>query len=171
MMLTIFQQMVRLGRHPRTFVRVDRRNTRSLALLDRVGLTEDRPDQISFSDGGIAVAGWRVSGVRSDVGRRSEPDGSSCHSMGLAAADRRIICGVAHLATRTMLPYAITALSLIWPVSRAIMLIVLLPARIATELERQRTERASLARRRHACELDTARLRQAKNALDRSPDR
>jgi hypothetical protein len=45
MMLTIFQQMIRLGRHPRTFVRVDRRNARSLALLDRVGLTEERSDQ------------------------------------------------------------------------------------------------------------------------------
>lgn len=44
MMLVIFQQMRRLGRHSRTFVRVDRRNTRSLALLDRVGLTEERPD-------------------------------------------------------------------------------------------------------------------------------
>lgn len=44
MLLTIFQQMVRLGRHPRTFVRVDRRNVRSLALLDRVGLTVERPD-------------------------------------------------------------------------------------------------------------------------------
>ena len=44
MMLVIFQQMQRLGRHPRTFVRVDRRNTRSLALLDRAGLTEERPD-------------------------------------------------------------------------------------------------------------------------------
>jgi hypothetical protein len=31
MMLTIFQQMRPLGRHPRTFVRVDRCNTRSLA--------------------------------------------------------------------------------------------------------------------------------------------
>jgi hypothetical protein len=44
MLLVIFQQMRRLGRHPRTFVRVDRRNTRSLALLDRVGLTEERND-------------------------------------------------------------------------------------------------------------------------------
>lgn len=44
MMLVIFQQMRRLGRHPRTFVRVDRRNTRSLALLDRVGLTDERDD-------------------------------------------------------------------------------------------------------------------------------
>ena len=44
MLLTIFRQMRRLGRHPRTFARVDRRNTRSLALLDRVGLTEERPD-------------------------------------------------------------------------------------------------------------------------------
>lgn len=44
MLLTIFRQMRRLGRHPRTFVRVDRRNTRSLALLDRAGLTEERPD-------------------------------------------------------------------------------------------------------------------------------
>jgi hypothetical protein len=44
MMLVIFQQMRRLGRHPRTFVRVDRRNARSLALLDRVGLTEERDD-------------------------------------------------------------------------------------------------------------------------------
>jgi hypothetical protein len=44
MMLVIFQQMRRLGRHPRTFVRVDRDNARSLALLDRVGLTEERDD-------------------------------------------------------------------------------------------------------------------------------
>jgi hypothetical protein len=47
MMLVILQQMRRLGRHPRTFVRVDRRNTRSLALLDRVGLTKERPDAAS----------------------------------------------------------------------------------------------------------------------------
>jgi hypothetical protein len=46
MMLVIFQQMCRLGRHPRTFVRVDRRNARSLALLDRVGLTEERDDSL-----------------------------------------------------------------------------------------------------------------------------
>jgi hypothetical protein len=44
MLLTIFRQMVRLGRHPRTFARVDRRNARSLALLDRVGLREERDD-------------------------------------------------------------------------------------------------------------------------------
>lgn len=44
MFLVIFRQMRRLGRHPRTFVRVDRRNARSLTLLDRVGLTEERPD-------------------------------------------------------------------------------------------------------------------------------
>jgi hypothetical protein len=44
MLFTIFQQMRALRRHPRTFVRVDRRNTRSLALCDRVGLTEERPD-------------------------------------------------------------------------------------------------------------------------------
>ena len=44
-MLVIFQQMRRLGRHPRTFARVDRRNVRSLALLDRVGLIEKRADQ------------------------------------------------------------------------------------------------------------------------------
>jgi hypothetical protein len=44
MLLVIFRQMRRLGRHPRTFVRVDRRNARSLALLDRVGLMEERPD-------------------------------------------------------------------------------------------------------------------------------
>lgn len=36
--------MLALGRHPRTFVRVDRRNRRSLALCDRVGLREERPD-------------------------------------------------------------------------------------------------------------------------------
>lgn len=46
MLLVIFQQMRRLGRHPRTFVRVDRRNTRSLALLDRVGLTEVHDDAL-----------------------------------------------------------------------------------------------------------------------------
>jgi hypothetical protein len=45
MMLTIFRQMVRLRRHRRTFVRVDRRNARSLALVDRVGLTEERSDR------------------------------------------------------------------------------------------------------------------------------
>jgi hypothetical protein len=44
MLLTIFKQMIALGRHPRTFVRVDRRNRRSLALCDRVGLTEERQD-------------------------------------------------------------------------------------------------------------------------------
>lgn len=45
MLYAIFKQMVSLGRHPRTFVRVDRRNLRSLALCDRVGLSEERPDQ------------------------------------------------------------------------------------------------------------------------------
>lgn len=44
MLLAIFRQMMKLGRYPRTFVRVDRRNTRSLALLNRVGLTEERDD-------------------------------------------------------------------------------------------------------------------------------
>jgi len=44
MLLAIFKQMLALGRHPRTFVRVDRRNRRSLALCDRVGLTDERPD-------------------------------------------------------------------------------------------------------------------------------
>lgn len=44
MLLAIFKQMLALGRHPRTFVRVDRRNRRSLALCDRVGLTEERQD-------------------------------------------------------------------------------------------------------------------------------
>ncbi|WP_035127834.1 hypothetical protein [Conexibacter woesei] len=44
MLLTIFRQMIRLGRHRRTFVRVDRRNTRSLTLLDRIGLTDQRDD-------------------------------------------------------------------------------------------------------------------------------
>jgi hypothetical protein len=46
MLLVIFRQMRRIGRHPRTFVRVDRRNVRSLALLDRVGLTEERSDAV-----------------------------------------------------------------------------------------------------------------------------
>lgn len=45
MFYAIFKQMITLGRHPRTFVRVDRRNARSLALCDRVGLSEERPDQ------------------------------------------------------------------------------------------------------------------------------
>ncbi len=44
MLLTIFRQMRQLGRHRRTFVRLDRRNTRSLSLCDRVGLTDERPD-------------------------------------------------------------------------------------------------------------------------------
>lgn len=44
MLLSIFRQMRQLGRHPRTFARVDRRNSRSLALCDRVGLREERPD-------------------------------------------------------------------------------------------------------------------------------
>lgn len=46
LLLTILKQMVRLGRHPRTFVRVDRRNERSLALLDRVGMREEHDDAI-----------------------------------------------------------------------------------------------------------------------------
>jgi hypothetical protein len=41
MLLTIFRQMVRLGRHRRTFARVDRRNAR---LLDRVGLVDEYDD-------------------------------------------------------------------------------------------------------------------------------
>lgn len=45
MLYAIFKQMLALGRHPRTFVRVDRRNARSLALCDRVGLFEECPDQ------------------------------------------------------------------------------------------------------------------------------
>jgi hypothetical protein len=45
MLYAIFKQMLVLGRHPRTFVRVDRRNSRSLALCDRVGLSEERPDE------------------------------------------------------------------------------------------------------------------------------
>jgi hypothetical protein len=45
MIYAIFKQMLALGRHPRTFVRVDYRNERSLALCDRVGLSEERPDQ------------------------------------------------------------------------------------------------------------------------------
>lgn len=44
LLLTIFRQMRSLGRHPRTFVRVDRRNLRSLALCDRVGLGDERAD-------------------------------------------------------------------------------------------------------------------------------
>jgi len=44
MFLTIFKQMLSLGRYPRTFVRVDPRNQRSLALCDRVGLADERPD-------------------------------------------------------------------------------------------------------------------------------
>ena len=44
MLLTIFKQMRALGRHPRTFVRVDRRNGPSLSLCDRAGLTDERPD-------------------------------------------------------------------------------------------------------------------------------
>jgi hypothetical protein len=44
MLLAIFRQMRELGRHPRTFVRVDRHNVRSLALCDRVGLVDERPD-------------------------------------------------------------------------------------------------------------------------------
>jgi hypothetical protein len=45
MLNAIFKQMLALGRHRRTFVRVDRRNNRSLALCDRVGLSEERPDE------------------------------------------------------------------------------------------------------------------------------
>ena len=45
MLYAVFKQMLVLGRHPRTFVRVDRRNRRSIALCDRVGLSEERPDQ------------------------------------------------------------------------------------------------------------------------------
>jgi hypothetical protein len=45
MLYAIFKQMLALGRHSRTFARVDRRNARSLALCDRVGLSEEHPDQ------------------------------------------------------------------------------------------------------------------------------
>lgn len=45
MLYAIFKQMLALGRHPRNLVRVDRRNKRSLALCDRVGLSVERPDQ------------------------------------------------------------------------------------------------------------------------------
>jgi hypothetical protein len=45
MLYAIFKQMLALGRHPRTFVRVDRRNARSLRLCDRVGLSEERSDR------------------------------------------------------------------------------------------------------------------------------
>lgn len=41
LLLTTFRQMQTLGRHRRTFARVDRR---SLALCDRVGLSEERAD-------------------------------------------------------------------------------------------------------------------------------
>ncbi|WP_249012205.1 hypothetical protein [Conexibacter sp. DBS9H8] len=44
MLLTIMLQMVDLGRHPSTFARIDRRNARSLALCDRVGLSDERPE-------------------------------------------------------------------------------------------------------------------------------
>lgn len=33
-----------LGRHRRTFARIDRRNTASLALCDRAGLSDEHPD-------------------------------------------------------------------------------------------------------------------------------
>ena len=42
--LTMLNQMTRLARHFQAFARVDRRNTRSLALCDRVGLREEHPD-------------------------------------------------------------------------------------------------------------------------------
>jgi hypothetical protein len=45
MLYAVFKQMLGLGRYPRTFVRVDRRNTRSLALCDRLGLSEECSDQ------------------------------------------------------------------------------------------------------------------------------
>ena len=43
-LLAIFKQMIALSRHRRTFARIDRRNRRSLALCDRVGLTDEHPD-------------------------------------------------------------------------------------------------------------------------------
>jgi hypothetical protein len=47
MFLAIFRQMISLGRHRRTFARVDRRNRRSLALCHRVGLVDGYPDPTS----------------------------------------------------------------------------------------------------------------------------
>lgn len=44
MLLTIFKQMRALGRHPRVFARVDRRNRRSLSLCDRAGLVDEHPN-------------------------------------------------------------------------------------------------------------------------------
>jgi hypothetical protein len=49
MLLAIFRQMVELGRHRRTFARVDPRNERSLALCDRAGLVDEYPDPHSDS--------------------------------------------------------------------------------------------------------------------------
>lgn len=44
MLLTILKQMRALGRLPRAFARVDRRNRRSLSLCDRAGLVDEYPD-------------------------------------------------------------------------------------------------------------------------------
>ena len=44
LILTMLDQMTRLGRHPRAFARVDRRNTRNLALCQRSGLVDERAD-------------------------------------------------------------------------------------------------------------------------------
>lgn len=44
MLFAVFKQMRTLGRHPRVFARVDRRNRRSLALCDRAGLRDEYAD-------------------------------------------------------------------------------------------------------------------------------
>ena len=44
MMFALFRDLVAAGRHRRTFARIDKRNTRSLTLCDRVGLTDERSD-------------------------------------------------------------------------------------------------------------------------------
>jgi hypothetical protein len=43
MVYAIFKPMLALGRYPRAFALVDRRNVRSMALRDRVGSADQRP--------------------------------------------------------------------------------------------------------------------------------
>lgn len=70
MLVTIFKQMQRLGRHPRTFARVDRRNVRSLGLLDRVGLREEEDDP---DDPGL-IRPWGEAPPRVRYRKRPEMD-------------------------------------------------------------------------------------------------
>jgi hypothetical protein len=65
----------------------------------------------------------------------------------------------------------ITIIVLIWPACRAIRHLALLPLRVATDVERLRTERARLRARRNGYELNSAKLAVRRSELERHSGR